>query len=173
MKKVENQPILKENEKEIEKDRINLDKKRKNLDQIESEKIDLHKKLKIDQIRFENGNNLIEENENEEDISKYKKKICKNKKKKKKEMKKNTIESIKLYNGIGIPRNQKKAIEKCLESWEKKDKLAEALVHYYGWETDTNHQRSLEILERIVQKEKFIEKKPKKSISLILSIWLE
>lgn len=67
------------------------------------------------------------------------------------------VESFKLFFGVGVPKNEKKAIEICLESSVQGDQLAQAFQHYYGWETQISViEAKKNIKEIIKEKEKMI-----------------
>ena len=62
-----------------------------------------------------------------------------------------SIDSIKYHYGIGFPKNEKKAKEFCLKSESKGNKFAKAIKLYFGWETNKNVEKTIEILKEIVR----------------------
>ena len=56
-----------------------------------------------------------------------------------------TIQSLQLFYGIQVPKEEKKAIELCLQESNKGNKFAEALRNYHGWEMEINKEKSLKL----------------------------
>ena len=65
------------------------------------------------------------------------------------------IESFNFFYGIGVPTDEKRAMELCLKSSEKGNKLALSFKKFFGWNTEKDIKSSFELLNEMLNENDF------------------